>query len=323
MSEVKVSIYCAVYNHALYLRQCLNGFVMQKTNFKYEAIIHDDASTDDSVAIIKEYALKYPDIIKPIFQTENQYSKGILIVNEYILPKCSGDIIAICEGDDFWTDENKLQKQYDFMCDNPNCSIVTHAVTKVNKRNNKKSYCGPAMQSRYFTADEIIIGGGVFVPTCSIMMKKEVRQSLPDCFKCKGIADYQIQIYAAIVGDFYYMSDCMGVYNAYSSQDAWSTKNSTTQRSLEYKRNIIDMLGRVNQFYNYKYNDAIKKAINIFRFDIELLLGNYSLLKKEFKEIYKAQSIKRKVGINIGLLSPNLIKMIIKVYYKLVLKIKN
>ena len=71
-----VTILCLVYNHESYIRQCLEGFVMQKTNFRFEAIVHDDASTDGTAAIIREYAEKYPDIIKPIFETENQYSKG-------------------------------------------------------------------------------------------------------------------------------------------------------------------------------------------------------------------------------------------------------
>ena len=73
--ELMVSIRCLVYNHEPYLRQCLDGFVMQQTNFRFEAIVHDDASTDGSAAIIREYAAKYPDIIKPIYETENQYSK--------------------------------------------------------------------------------------------------------------------------------------------------------------------------------------------------------------------------------------------------------
>ena len=71
-----VTILCLVYNHESYIRQCLEGFVMQKTNFRFEAIVHDDASTDGTAAIIREYAEKYPDINKPIFETENQYSKG-------------------------------------------------------------------------------------------------------------------------------------------------------------------------------------------------------------------------------------------------------
>lgn len=121
-----VSIKCLVYNQESYLRQCLDGFVMQKTNFAFEAIVHDDASTDGSAAIIREYAEKYPNIIKPIYETENQYSKkdGSLgrIMNAAIHPNVK--YVAICEGDDYWIDPYKLQKQVDLLERNPDCGLV-------------------------------------------------------------------------------------------------------------------------------------------------------------------------------------------------------
>ncbi len=123
-----VSIRCTVYNHEPYLRQCLDGFVMQQTNFPFEVIVHDDASTDGSAAIIREYAEKYPDMIKPIFETENQYSKhdGSLgrILKAAIHP--ASKYIAVCEGDDFWTDPQKLQIQVDFLESHPDYSFSVH-----------------------------------------------------------------------------------------------------------------------------------------------------------------------------------------------------
>ena len=126
--DVMVSIRCLVYNHEPYLRQCLDGFVMQKTSFAFEAIVHDDASTDKSADIIREYAAKYPDIIKPIYETENQYSKhdGSLNRIMYAAINPTAKYIAICEGDDYWTDPLKLQKQFDFMEANPEYSLCFH-----------------------------------------------------------------------------------------------------------------------------------------------------------------------------------------------------
>ena len=108
-----VTIRCTVFNHEHYLRECLDGFVMQKTNFRFEAIVHDDASTDGSAAIIKEYAEKYPDIIKPIYETENQYSKHDGTLGRIMREHTHGKYVAFCEGDDYWTDPLKLQKQVD------------------------------------------------------------------------------------------------------------------------------------------------------------------------------------------------------------------
>ena len=110
-----VSIWCITYNHEPYIRQCLDGFVMQKTNFRFEAIVHDDASTDGTAAIVREYAEKYPDIIKPIFETENQYSKGDGSLDRIFQETCKGKYTALFEGDDYWIDPLKLQKQVDFL----------------------------------------------------------------------------------------------------------------------------------------------------------------------------------------------------------------
>ena len=121
---ILVSINCITYNQVDYIRQCLEGFLMQKTNFDYEVLIHDDASTDGTDDIIREYAQKYPAIIKPIFEKENQYSKGIPISATYNYPRVKGKYVAVCEGDDYWTDPYKLQKQVDYMENHPECVIV-------------------------------------------------------------------------------------------------------------------------------------------------------------------------------------------------------
>lgn len=125
---IKLSVVCLTYNHVKYIRGALDGFVMQKTNFPFEVLIHDDASTDGTKEIIQEYAQKYPDIIKPIFETENQWHLGIDFSKEKIWPRIQGEYVALCEGDDYWTDENKLQKQVDFLDKHPECSICFHVV---------------------------------------------------------------------------------------------------------------------------------------------------------------------------------------------------
>ncbi|GHV23843.1 hypothetical protein AGMMS49959_18350 [Planctomycetales bacterium] len=126
MNTPLVSIICPTYNHAKFIRQCLDGFVMQKTNFPVEVLIHDDASTDGTADIIREYEQKYPDLIKPIYQTENQWSKNRLNVSKICCEMyCNSQskYIASCEGDDYWTDPSKLQKQIDFLENNDNYSI--------------------------------------------------------------------------------------------------------------------------------------------------------------------------------------------------------
>ena len=136
MSEVKplVAIHCLVYNHEPYLRDCFEGFVMQQTNFPFVAIVHNDASTDNSAAIIREYEENYPHIFKPIYEIESIYRKGgfgaIDNVMLHAINATNAKYVAMCEGDDYWTDPLKLQKQVDFMEANPDYVICSHKFKK-------------------------------------------------------------------------------------------------------------------------------------------------------------------------------------------------
>lgn len=129
--NILVAINCFTYNQEPYIRECLEGFVMQKTNFKFVAIVHDDASTDRTADIIREYEAKYPDIIKPIYETENQYSKNdgsLGRIMEAAIDATGAKYVALCEGDDYWTDPYKLQKQVDFLEGHGEYSICCHRL---------------------------------------------------------------------------------------------------------------------------------------------------------------------------------------------------
>lgn len=115
VANIVVSVICHTYNHENFIRDAIQGVLQQKTNFGIELIIHDDASTDKTRKIIEEYHLKYPHLIKPIYQTENKFSQKLNISANFTYPVAKGKYIALCEGDDYWTDENKLQKQVDFL----------------------------------------------------------------------------------------------------------------------------------------------------------------------------------------------------------------
>lgn len=120
MNDVLVSICCLTYNQEDYIDNCIQGFLLQQTNFPIEIIIYDDASTDNTSQIISEYKNKYPDLIKVIYQDINHFSQGIQPFFKFLFPQAMGEYIAYCEGDDYWTDPLKLQKQVDFMGINKN-----------------------------------------------------------------------------------------------------------------------------------------------------------------------------------------------------------
>lgn len=137
-----VSIICTSYNHEAYIKEALEGFVMQKTNFPFEIIVHDDASTDNTASIVKSYEVKYPELFVNIYQTENQYSKGNGDVGRIVYGAARGKYIAICEGDDYWSDPLKLQKQVDFLEKNEGYGVVFTDADHLIQRTGKliKSY---------------------------------------------------------------------------------------------------------------------------------------------------------------------------------------
>lgn len=170
-----VSICSLVYNHELYLRQCLDGFVMQQTSFPFEVVIHDDASTDGSVAIIREYATRYPNIFVPIYQTENQYSQGKKVSSTFVFPRARGKYIALCEGDDYWTDPLKLQKQVDFLEANPEYSMCFHSANVFCQSSGQYNDLFAYVQDREYEGVEFIKKWTV--PTASVCFRRNVIDS--------------------------------------------------------------------------------------------------------------------------------------------------
>ncbi|MCQ2378325.1 MAG: glycosyltransferase [Victivallaceae bacterium] len=176
MSIPAVSICCITYNHEKYIRDALEGFLMQKTDFPFEILIHDDASTDGTADIIREYEAKYPDIIKPIYQTENQYSQGKFIWCEFQFPCAKGKYIALCEGDDFWTDQRKLQIQYDFMESHPDYSMCFHNA-KVIDENGCENHLFDHIESRDYAGMDLLKKWTV--PTASSFFRTKYISKIP------------------------------------------------------------------------------------------------------------------------------------------------
>ena len=213
-NEIMVSIVCNAYNHEKFIGKALQGFVMQKTNFKFEILIHDDASTDGTADIIRKYEEKYPDIVKPIYQTENQYSKKIGILKNYQYPRAKGKYIALCEGDDHWINENKLQKQIDFMEKNENCVMTCHNSKKINYITGEEKIENPIAKTGYATAEDILVDKpGYWIATASIVYRKSIRENYPDFFSLPPVGDMPLRWYCFAIGDVYYFEDVMSVYN--------------------------------------------------------------------------------------------------------------
>ncbi len=239
-----VSIVCETYNHEKYVRDCIEGFLMQKVNFEYEILIHDDASTDNTQAIIKEYESRYPDIIKPIYQTVNQCSKGIRIWYEIQFQRAKGKYIALCEGDDYWTDPYNLQKQVDFLESNPTYSLCFHNAVVHHENGSKPDYLFASLQTREYDIKENI--GNWIIPTASLVFRRSVINS-PYFKEVRAsrkiiVCDYPMIQICAKEGRIYGLSDPMSVYRKHST--GWTQQRDFSGRltlmfinqELEYRR---------------------------------------------------------------------------------------
>jgi glycosyltransferase involved in cell wall biosynthesis len=177
MQDVKVSILCLTYNHQSFIKHCIDGFLMQKCNFNFEVLIHDDASTDKTAKFINEYKNKFPEIIKPIYQLENQYSKGIKPTFTFNLPRAKGKYIAFCEGDDYWTDPYKLQKQVDFLEANHECNYVftNKSILKTNGNFEENQLDLPPIIDLHY-----LLKNGIMPSTQTVMFRNPGQNLLED-----------------------------------------------------------------------------------------------------------------------------------------------
>lgn len=256
-----VTIRCITYNHEPYIRQCLEGFVMQKTNFRFEAIVHDDASTDGTADIIREFADKYPGIIKPIFETENLYSKHDGSIRRIMDAHTHGKYVAICEGDDYWTDPLKLQKQVDFMEGHPDHSLCgTNGIIKFQGYDKKERLFNQIKKSKELFPKDII--GHWLLPTAGILFKKEIYNNYPDWTKKIYSGDLILLLLSMNQGRIFAFSDVCCVYRRDITNKSSVSINVRKTKSREFVRNQHILL--YSEFNNYtegKYNVYIQPLI--------------------------------------------------------------
>ena len=260
MSKVKplVAIHCLVYNHEPYLRDCFEGFVMQQTNFPFVAIVHDDASTDGSAAIIREYEAKYPHIFKPIYETENQYSKrdGSLEKIMFGAIDASGaKYVAMCEGDDYWTDPLKLQKQVDFLEANIEYSICFHNVSTLIQKTGevKDEFLVRDMPERSTIWD---LAEGNYIHTPSVVYRRDLLSfdKLKLLLPCLPL-DYVVWMLLAENGPIFKINEYMAMYRYGSG--FWESSSVMKRHVLTLC--TLSKLSVILQTYQTVLKNQIKK----------------------------------------------------------------
>ena len=260
-----VAIRCITYNHESYIRDALEGFVKQNTDFPFVAIVHDDASTDGTADIIREYVERYPEIIKPIYEQENQYSKPgnpLGKIMQKAITLAGVKYVAMCEGDDYWTDPNKLQKQVDFLETHPDYSmVVTNAEARSEDKTKVLWSYDRFKEDSDISIDDLILGGGGYLATATFVFRAKLYENRPYPMTNLYVGDYPLQIYMGHMGKVRYLNINTTVYR-WGAANSWSVKNELIPIELkktiwEKHKTLINVMDDVTE---HKYEALFKEA---------------------------------------------------------------
>lgn len=304
--NVCVSICCVTYNQVSYIVEAIESFLIQKTNFTYEILIHDDCSTDGTTEILKEYEKKYPNLIKVYYEEENQYSKGnINKIFVDLFKNSHGKYIALCEGDDYWCDENKLQKQYEYMEYNSKCSVTVHGcflLDDYSGRLTKKEQ--PYKGKRFYSVEEVIRYDGDLFATNSMFFKKDLVIDMPKFYYEAPVVDFPLMIHLSLKGEVYYLDEFLSVYrvNAKGSwtikQNEASNKNILIKKKEMLNKELAKMMSELNKYTDFKYQEAINLFLINRDYSLNMLSDKMHKIKNaEYRKLYKIFPFKDKIKL--------------------------
>lgn len=306
VDDIKVSVICLAFNHEKYIEKTLQGFVNQKTTFKYEVLINDDASKDGTKNIIIDYCNRYPDIFVPFLQEENQFSKGVSITRDILLPRAKGKYIAFCEGDDFWIDENKLQMQFEVLEMHPECSLCVHPVNCINEDGSMSGSTIPSCTKGYvegvleenFVCKLIWCRGRYPFQTSSYFMRKQALDiwiNKETDFGYKMTGDVRYLRLAIKEGMFYYINKYMSNYRMFSI-GSWTSSR---------KEESSEML--ISRFINNINNEKLFDELTDYKFHKYITLRVVtSVLAWSDKDPKKAKEILNENNVNFFMIFCNL-----------------
>jgi len=246
-----VSVRTSTYQHAPYIKQCIESVLMQKTNFPFELIIGEDFSTDGTREIIFEYARKYPDVIRVVTA---DYNVGIKANGFRCIRRMRGKYIALCEGDDYWTDPHKLQKQVEFLEKHPGYSFCFHQVKVIYQDDPDKSFTFPDVDdTKWYTTEELLKTN--FVPTNSVVYRIRKKDDFPIDI---APGDWYLHLYNAKFGKFKFMKQQMSVYRKHKSGIWWDYDANRDKIWVKYGLAHLRMQHEALRLYS---NDTDKVAI--------------------------------------------------------------
>ena len=309
-ADILVSVICITYNHGKYIADALENFVKQKTTFKFEVLVHDDCSTDETIAIIEKYEKQYPDIVKAYYEEENQHSKGVS-PTRLMMSKACGKYVALCEGDDFWRDENKLQKQIDYMEKHNECALCIHGTDVLNVENGKIIRRMNMYDENCVVEPETFLIRRNDFATSSMIFRKVDIDNYPKDF---GFFDYMLKSYLATKGNAYYIAESMSVYRT-GVIGAWTQRVAKSPEKFRmFIQKEIDFYEKFNVFSDFKFNKEVEELKRNREYRLSKVNNDYKKAINEYPELVKTERCFEKVFIYGNAYCPKILKTVQYLY---------
>ncbi|MCR5136283.1 MAG: glycosyltransferase [Oscillospiraceae bacterium] len=307
----KVSVLCATYNHEEYLAQTLESFVSQKTDFPFEILVNEDASTDGTREILRRYAEKYPELIRPFYQDENLYSRRINLYDKVLFPEVRGEYIAVCEGDDYWCDEEKLQRQVSFLDAHPDYSACVHNSIGRFSDGSEDRVLFAQDGDRDIPFEQVVQGMSHAFHTSSILARKEFILNPPDyrfVAYAHGFTDYAIGVRLCLEGKVRFLDRCMSVYRIGSNPSAWSNGvNHEYKKLTRFVSGEIAMLKTLLPRLNEEQKAAAEEVILEREYELLYLEGRVDeMVKPPYDRIHRKMGRGRIISTEIKRAFPHL-----------------
>lgn len=310
--DVLVSVTCTTFNHEKFIAKAVDSFLMQITNFPYEILIGEDCSTDQTRSIVDEYLKKYPEKIRLITSESNVGARNNSI---RLVKAAKGKYIAECEGDDYWTDPYKLQRQVDYMEANTDCSMCFHSAQIVHESDQPTGRgIRPYKKSQISPIQDIILGGGGFCPTPSLFYPRLLMDNPPDYYLSAPVGDYPMQMYLASQGSVFYMDKSMCAYRI-GVKGSWTHRISFGKdirlKIAQVNDGIIHLLDGFNKSTNRSYEKEVEQVKEKLMYELLLLNNNTKEQRKfKFKKNNRLTRLKIRFKIFIRCNYPHLFLMI-------------
>lgn len=311
--EVMVSVLCLAHNHEAYIAQALESFVNQETDFRYEILVNDDASTDGTADIIRAYAEKYPDLIVPFYQEKNLFSQGIVIYDQVFYPVARGKYFASIEGDDYWCDPHKLQMQVDFLEAHPEYAACVHntVIHTCDGAEPDKPYITRPTGDRDVDFKTVMMGMGKAYHTSSLLAKRELMIDPPKFYYTAysyGFGDQPRAVWFSLNGGIRFIDRPMSVYRVRSNPQSWSS--NLDRHYSQLKRFVLGELAMIDDLLPFL--DGEKKATaedirDLREFELMFVEGRVKdQLRRPYRKFLRQQTFGYKVKWLLKLLFPRL-----------------